>query len=118
MASATIPPATETTREDGAALPLQARPGGPPGGLTIEEYCRIKIELWAAGADLHELLEEHGVDEIQWRVHEKWQADALAAEAREGRCDLALALMAAFEGAQSQADKGPPELLSGAEPGP
>lgn len=72
-----------------------------PPGITLEQYARVKSELWGAEASLPEALARHGIDEIAWRVHERWQADALAAEAREGRCDLALALVAAFESARA-----------------
>ncbi len=75
-----------------------ARPAAP--AISLEQYARVKSELWGADASLNEALERHGIDEIAWRVHERRQAEALAAEAREGRCDLALALIEAFESAK------------------
>jgi hypothetical protein len=57
------------------------------------------MELWGGKASLSEVLERHGIDEVEWRIHERRQADALADEAHGGRCDLALALMAALESA-------------------
>lgn len=107
LESAPIASPIATPVDDRGALGLerQARPAAP--AISLEQYARIKTELWDAGVDLREILEEHGVDEIAWRVHERWQADALAAEAREGRSDLALALIAAFERAQAAPEEVP-----------
>lgn len=82
-----------------------AAPVAPPAPratavLSVERYARIKAELWGC-AGLGAVLERHGIDEVEWLVHERRQASLLAGEAREGRCDLALALVAAFETARA-----------------
>ncbi|HZF54508.1 MAG TPA: DUF2169 domain-containing protein [Polyangiaceae bacterium] len=99
---AATPPATAPSEGSGeaAAERVERKPG--KASLSIEQYARIKMQLWGAHASLSEVLERHGIDEVEWRIHERRQADALAAEEREGRCDLALALMAAFEASQAQ----------------
>ena len=68
--------------------------------LSVERYARIKAELWGC-TELGAVLERHGIDEVEWRVHERRQGSLLAGEAQEGRCDLALALVAAFETARA-----------------
>ncbi|HRI69888.1 MAG TPA: hypothetical protein PK156_36920 [Polyangium sp.] len=47
------------------------------------------------------MLSKHGLDEIEWRILEQQQTEALELEAKEGKCDLALALVAAFEAANA-----------------
>lgn len=89
-------------REEPAPLPEKR------AELSIERYARIKVDLWGARAALHEVLSRYGIDEVAWRVHERQQAEALAGEAREGRCDLALALCAAFEAAKAPGVAPPP----------
>jgi hypothetical protein len=104
----TAQPVTPTVGQAVAEAGAQGGSDPPPAperpeekSITLERYSRIKSELWGADERLPEVLARHGIDEIVWRVHERRQADALAAEAREGRCDLALAMMAAFEAAQA-----------------
>ncbi len=99
---AAAPPATAPSEGSGEAASERAERKPGKGSLSIEQYARIKMQLWGAHASLSEVLERHGIDEVEWRIHERRQADALAAEEREGRCDLALALMAAFEASQAQ----------------
>jgi hypothetical protein len=93
------PPAPEppNDRINAPAERAEATPG--KAALSVEHYARIKMELWGGKASLSEVLERHGIDEVEWRIHERRQADALANEAHGGRCDLALALMAALESA-------------------
>lgn len=67
--------------------------------LSFERYARIKVHLWNANASREDVLSKHGMDEIEWRIMERHQTEALDLEAKEGRCDLALALLAAFEAA-------------------
>jgi hypothetical protein len=82
----------------------------PKATLSVERYARIKVDLWGAPAALRDVLEKHGIDEIEWRIHEKRQAEALEEEARGGKCDLALALVAAFESAKTPSPAPPPPL--------
>jgi hypothetical protein len=94
------------------AAPLVA-PVAPPArgparpALSLERYARIKVELWGRD-DPRGVLDRHGVDEVDWLVHERRQASLLAGEAREGRCDLALALAAALAAARDPAPPAPP----------
>ncbi|MDI1434890.1 hypothetical protein [Polyangium sorediatum] len=89
-------------------MPSAGGVGAARGDLSVERYARIKVDLWGAQAALHEVLARYGIDEVAWRVHERQQAEALAGEAREGRCDLALALCAAFEAAKAPGVAPPP----------
>nr|WP_240806816.1 DUF2169 domain-containing protein [Polyangium spumosum] len=107
-AGAMVPLAGDTVPLAGDTVPLAGDVVPSPGELSIERYARIKVDLWGARAALHEVLARYGVDEVAWRVHERQQAEALAGEAREGRCDLALALCAAFEAAKAPGVAPPP----------
>jgi hypothetical protein len=99
---APLPPlASGPSKDVGEAAPERVEPA--KARLSLQQYARIKTELWGAHASLSEVLERHGIDEVEWRIHERRQADALADEGRGGRCDLALALMAAFEASQAEA---------------
>jgi len=69
--------------------------------LSFERYARIKVHLWDANVAREDVLSKHGMDEIEWRIMEQHQTEALDLEAKEGRCDLALALLAAFEAANA-----------------
>jgi hypothetical protein len=104
-AAAALAPPPPENREPPPAAPGQAGEAKAP--LSVERYARIKADLWGARGALHEVLARHGIDEVAWRVHERQQAEELAGEAREGRCDLALALCAAFEAAKAP-DVAPP----------
>ncbi|AKT40602.1 DUF2169 family type VI secretion system accessory protein [Chondromyces crocatus] len=79
----------------------RAEPPRSKSQLSLAHYARIKVASWRGDAPLSELLEQHGLDEVAWRMHERQQSESLAAEAREGRCDMALSLLAALEAAQS-----------------
>ncbi|HVK70015.1 MAG TPA: DUF2169 domain-containing protein [Polyangium sp.] len=92
----------------GSVVPSAGGVGAARGELSVERYARIKVDLWGAQAALHEVLSRYGIDEVAWRVHERQQAEALAGEAREGRCDLALALCAAFDAAKAPGVAPPP----------
>ncbi len=73
-----------------------------PELLAHERYASIKAEIWEGRAALDEVLARHGIDEIEWRAGELRLAEALAREAREARCDLALALAGALEAARER----------------
>ncbi len=72
------------------------RPGAK-SELSFERYARIKVHLRDANASREDVLSKNGLDEIEWRILEQHQTDALDHEAKEGKCDLALTLLAAFE---------------------
>ena len=69
--------------------------------LSFERYARVKAHLWGANASREDVLSKHGLDEIEWRILEQHQTEALDLEAKEGKCDLALALLTAFEAANA-----------------
>jgi hypothetical protein len=73
----------------------------PKSELSFERYARIKVHLWSADASREDVLSKNGMDEIEWRILEQQQTQALDLEAKEGKCDLALALVAAFEAANA-----------------
>lgn len=84
-----------------AVKPTEAAPSPKPTAeRSFERYARIKAHLWALDGSRDEVLGKYGLDEIEWRILEQQQAEALEVEAKEGRCDLALALVAALEAAQ------------------
>ncbi|MDC0747530.1 DUF2169 family type VI secretion system accessory protein [Polyangium mundeleinium] len=103
-----VPSAGGIVPSVGGIVPSAGGVGAARGELSVERYARIKVDLWGAQAALHEVLSRYGIDEVAWRVHERQQAEALAGEAREGRCDLALALCAAFEAAKAPGVAPPP----------
>ncbi len=73
----------------------------PKVDRSFERYARIKALLWAPDVSRDEVLSKHGLDEVEWRIFEQQQIEALDNEAKEGKCDLALALLTAFEAAQT-----------------
>lgn len=116
LSSSSVSPAASDA-EDPAALALSDTPVRPrAAGIALEQYARVKIEVWDSDAGLREALERHGIDEIAWRMYERRQADALAAEALEGRCDLALALVAAFEAARAALAEATPDVAAARVP--
>lgn len=84
-----------------AAKSDDSPPPKPKSELSFEKYARIKVHLWSADASREDVLSKHGLDEIEWRILEQQQTEALEHEAKEGKCDLALALVAAFEAANA-----------------
>jgi hypothetical protein len=84
-----------------AAKPQGAPAPKPKSELSFERYARIKVHLWGTNVSREEVLSKHGIDEIEWRIMERHQTEALDLEAKEGRCDLALALLDAFETANT-----------------
>jgi hypothetical protein len=92
--------------------PIQADespPNAPPRAevapLSVDVYAAIKAELWAEASPPDVVLARHGLDEVQWRVHERLHLEALASEARAGWSARALALMAALSAAQRGREK-------------
>lgn len=90
-----IKPTLSMTKSD-VATPVKAK-----GELSFERYAQIKVHLWSSNAPREDVLSKHGIDEIDWHILEQQQTEALESEAKEGKCDLALALVAAFEAANS-----------------
>ncbi len=90
-----IKPTIQATKSDAAPAPKAK------SELSFERYARIKAHLWDANASREDVLSKHGMDEIEWRIMEQHQTEALDLEAKEGRCDLALALLTAFEAANA-----------------
>jgi hypothetical protein len=84
-----------------AAKPEASPAPKPKSELSFERYARIKVHLWDSDASREDVLSKNGIDEIEWRILEKQQTEALDLEAKEGKCDLALALVAAFEAANT-----------------
>jgi len=80
-----------------AAKPEASAKQKPKSELSFERYARIKVHLWSPDASREDVLSKNGLDEIEWRILEQQQTEALELEAKEGKCDLALALVAAFE---------------------
>ena len=108
--TATVTPVAAASPRENRELPpvSQGQAFKPRSTLSIEQYARIKAELWGTRTRLHEVLTRYGIDEVAWRVQERQHAEAIAVEAREGRCDLALALCAAFEAAKAPGVAPPP----------
>lgn len=90
-----IKPTLQPQKSDTSATPK------PKSELSFERYARIKVHLWSPDASREDVLQKHGIDEVEWRILEQQQTEALELEAKEGRCDLALALVAAFEAANA-----------------
>lgn len=83
------------------AMSEVAAPRKTKGDLSFERYAQIKVYLWSSNAPREDVLSKHGLDEIDWHILEQEQTEALETEAKEGKCELALALMAAFEAANA-----------------
>ena len=86
------------------AAPAEAAP------LSVFEYTEIKCEIWLGGG-LAEVLGRRGMDEVEWRAEERRQAERLAAEMSEGKCELALALADALREARARARAGQPAIV-------
>lgn len=68
----------------------------PEPRLDVEQYATIKAAVFRGGAPLGELLEPHGLTEMQWREEAEAWHHRLAAEADAGGGALANALLAAI----------------------
>ena len=69
--------------------------------IPFDLYARIKVAIWRDEAKLLDVLEEHGIEETAWRLHEVDQALAIARESREGETRLARRLRRAFSEARA-----------------
>lgn len=58
--------------------------------ISMDVFAAIHAERWEGRARLGEILARYGLDEEDWAAHEKRQNEALAEEARLGKCELAL----------------------------
>jgi len=96
-----IKPVVAMSKSD-MATPVKAK-----SELSFERYAQIKVHLWTSNAPREDVLSKHGLDDIDWHILEQQQTEALETEAKEGKCDLALALVAAFEAANAPSISAP-----------
>jgi hypothetical protein len=67
---AEVPKPELTAPPNQAEVRRAVKPGTGPKieGLTVEEYAHIRAALWADEAHRKEILKEHGLTELKWKV--------------------------------------------------
>jgi hypothetical protein len=78
--------------------------------LALETYVAIKAAIWAAPDTTATVVAARGMTEVEWLVHEKRYAEAIAEEARVGRTALTRAVQTAIAAAEGRGTEGPREL--------
>ncbi|MFO0756247.1 MAG: DUF2169 domain-containing protein [Byssovorax sp.] len=84
------------------AAPAPVAAPAPRVALDLATFAAIKVALWEGARPRADLLREHGLDEIRFRLEEERWASEIAAAARAGKPERALALHAALREAEAR----------------
>jgi hypothetical protein len=91
-----------STRESSPNAAVSHEAWEPFAPIPLELYARVKVELWQRRDPLEDVLERHGLDELQWRAHERWLKRAMGADAEGRAVGRALALAGALRRARAE----------------